>query len=316
MKKVIVLLLVVSSVFLVAGCNKDEEKEDVSIKVIAPIGAPALAQTNMESNLPVLGEHISYEIEVVSGTDPLVAAFGSESHNIIYAPTNLGAKLVSTGVPYKFAATVVWGNLYLATKNSEVSSLADLDGKDIVVFGQNATPDIVVQTVLNAQNYSVAPTITYVADALTAKATIVGDPNKIVLLAEPVLSVSMMAVSDLTTIDLQAEWNNITGDEGYPQAGIFVHSDLDEDAVRSYLTEVEKAVNEANTNPGDVAALAVELEYGFPLPVLTGAIPRSGLRYQDALDSKAALETYFGYILEMNGALIGGSLPEDSFYFD
>ena len=109
--------------------------------------------------------------------------------------------------------------------------VVDLDGKDIVVFGQNATPDIILQTILDAYTWVVEPTITYVADAGTAMGEVVLDPSKIVLLAEPVLSVASLPskVGNMKSIDLQAEWAKITGDNSYPQAGIFVHEDLDKD---------------------------------------------------------------------------------------
>ena len=315
MKKINAFLLVLVVLFALAGCK---EKEEVELKILAPLGSPALAQTYMESTLPSLGEHVSYEIEVVSGTDPLVAAFGSASHDIIYAPTNLGAKLVSTGVDYKFAGTVVWGNLYLATGTDDAFTLADLDGKEIVVFGQNATPDIIVQTILDNETWTTAPTITYVDSAGTAMATLVSDPTKIVLLAEPVLSVASLPsnVANLKSINLQEAWADLTGETSYPQAGIFVKSDLDSEVVDAYLEQVEMSVQEANTNPADVAQMAVDLEYGFPLPVLTSAIPRSNLAFKTAQESRDALETYFGYILDFNGALIGGSLPSDEFYYE
>ena len=314
MKKVLSLVLLVVLGLTLSGC----EKEAIELKIVTPLGSPALAQTHMQSEMPSLGEHISYEVEVVSGTDPLVAAFGSGSHDIIYAPTNLGAKLISTGVEYQFAGTVVWGNLYLATGTDDTFDLSDLDGKEIVVFGQNATPDIILQTVLEAQNYTTAPTLTYVDSAGTAMATLVADPTKVVLLAEPVLSVASLPskVANLKSIDLQDAWEDITGTSSYPQAGIFVKKGTDKDAVDMYLEEVEASIAEALNNPSEVAQMAVDLEYGFPLPVLTSAIPRSNLMFKDASDSKAALETYFGYIIDFNPALIGGSLPEDDFYYN
>jgi NitT/TauT family transport system substrate-binding protein len=314
MKRLSGLFLVFLMALTLSGCKEDPEA--INLKIMAPIGSPALAQTYMQFHHPSIGEHITYEIDVVSGTDPLVAAFGSGSHDIIYAPTNLGAKLYSTGVEYVFAGTVVWGNLYLASGTDEVFDLASLDGKEIVVFGQNATPDIILQTILADQDYDVAPTFTYVDSAGTANATLMTDPTKIVLLAEPVLSIAGLNVSNLQTIDLQAAWEDLTGDSSYPQAGIFVKKDLDKDVVEAYLMEVRISINEANANPDSVAQLAVDLEYGFPVAVLQGAITRSGLEFKDASDSKDALETYFGYILDFNGALIGGAQPEDDFYFN
>lgn len=314
MKRISTVIITLILAFTLSSCARPEE---VSFKVMAPLGSPALAQTHMQNELPSLGSHVTYEIEVVSGTDPLIAAFGSGSHDVIYAPTNLGAKLISTGVDYQFAGAVVWGNLYLATGTDDSFDLSDLDGKEVVIFGQNATPDIIVQTILSNQNYTTAPTITYVDSAGTSMATLISDPSKIVLLAEPVLSVASLPsnVSNLKSIDLQLAWADITGSSSYPQAGIFVKNTLSKDVVDDYLKEVELSIAEALASPATVAQMAVDLKYGFPLPVLTGAIPRSNLMFKSATESRAALETYFGYIIDFNPVLIGGSLPSDSFYY-
>ena len=186
MKRITGLVLVLFIAFTLSGCK--EEPKQVDLKVMVPLGSPALAQTHMESAMPSIGEFVTYEVEVVSGADPLVAAFGSGSHDIIFAPTNLGAKLYKTGVDYKFYATVVTGNLFLATGTDGTFDLASLEGKEILAFGQNATPDIILQTILADQEYTVAPTITYVDSAGSANAALVADPTLIVLLAEPVYS--------------------------------------------------------------------------------------------------------------------------------
>jgi len=314
MKKIIGLLLVALLAFTMSGCAKDPE--DIELKIMAPLGSPALAQTYMEHTHPNIGDHVTYEIEIVSGTDPLVAAFASGTHDIIFAPTNLGAKLYQTGVEYKFAATVVTGNLYLATGTDETFDLASLDGKEILVFGQNATPDIILQTILADQDYTTPPTLTYVDSAGSANAALVADPTKIVLLAEPVLSVAGMNVSNLATINLQDAWRDLTDSGSYPQAGIFVKDGTNQDAVDAYLREIQISITSALENPGDVAQMASDLEYGFPVPVLTSAITRSGLEYITAKDSKVALEEYFTYILNLNGVLIGSELPDNSFYLD
>jgi len=314
MKRIMGLLMVLLFALALSGCNEDPE--NVQLKIMIPLGSPALSQTYMEYTHPNIGDNVSYEIEVVSGTDPLVAAFGSGTHDIIYAPTNLGAKLYKTGVKYKFAATVVTGNLYLATGTDQEFDLDSLDGKELVVFGQNATPDIILQTILADQDYDTPPTITYVDSVGTANATLVADPTKIVLLAEPVLSVADLNIENLQTINLQEAWRDLTSSESYPQAGIFIKDGTDKDTVEAYLREVELSIEEALANPSDVATMASELEYGFPVPVLTSAIMRSGLEFFTANDSKAALIDYFGYIIELNPALIGDTYPDSGFYYN
>ena len=73
---------------------------------------------------------------------------------------------------------------------------------------------------------------------------------------------------------------------------------------------------EALDDPSAVATMASELEYGFPVPVLTSAITRSGLEYITAGDSKVALVQYFGFIMELNPALIGDAYPDNGFYYN
>jgi NitT/TauT family transport system substrate-binding protein len=327
MKKLVSFIVAFMLVFTLSACtdkNSGKETEEplvkdpIDLKIMAPIGTPALAQTYMEKTMPSLGGHVTYEIETVSGADPLVAAFASGSHDIIYAPTNLGAKLISTGLDYKFAGTVVWGNLYIASTGYETFTLDDLDGKEIIAFGQNSTPDIVLQAVIAGHTFTTAPTITYVDSVSQAQAEILTDNSKIILMAEPALSVLGLPskIGDaLDVINLQVEWASLTGDSSYPQAGIFVKSELDTDVVDAYLAAVAVSVQKANSETVSIAQMAVDLEYGFPLGVLVSAIPRANLEYKSATDSKAALELYFGYIIEMNSALIGGSLPTEDFYY-
>jgi NitT/TauT family transport system substrate-binding protein len=310
MKKLLLVLAMLFTTTLVA-C----EKEEVDVKIIAPKGTPALAQTYFEHEQPEIGENATYSIEIVGGTDPLVAAFTSGSHDIIYAPTNLGAKLISTGLEYTYAGAVVWGTLYIGTQSEEPITIGDLNNKELIVFGQNATPDVVVQTVTAHLS---GMTIKYVGSAADAQAEILLNPSAYVLLTEPLLSVTKMKIENLQTIDLQTEWEQVTGMESYPMAGIFVKNSLIEarkDVVDTYLELIAESVDYANSNNAEVAEMAVELEYGFPLPVLTGAIPNSNLRFVNAEDSREDLEYYFSKILDLNPALIGGTLPEDNFYF-
>ena len=327
MKKLLSIIAVLMLLLTLSACTDNDDgndtqdpvtKDPIELKIMAPIGTPALAQTYMEKTMPSLGENVTYTIETVSGADPLVAAFASGSHDIIYAPTNLGAKLISTGLDYKFAGTVVWGNLYIASTGYETFFIDDLDGKEIIAFGQNSTPDIVLQTVLAGHTFTTPPTIHYVDSVTQAQAEILLDNTKIILMAEPALSVLGLPSKlgdNLDVIDLQVEWTALTGSSSYPQAGIFVKSDLDQDIVDAYLAAVATSVSQANADAAGVAQMAVDLEYGFPLGVLVSAIPRANLEFKNAADSRTALETYFGYIMDMNATLIGGSLPMDEFYY-
>ncbi len=308
MKKLLVLTLFLLT-FTLYACNSTDETH---INIMVPNGSPAISQMAFEYEQPSI-ENMTYTIERVSGPDALVAAFGSESHEIIFAPTNVGARLISTGAPYSFAATVNWGNLHLAS-GSNIDTLSDLEGREIIAFGQNATPDIVLQTIIDGHDFTDAPTITYVDSAQAAGANLVEDPTRIVLLAEPVLSVMNNQVEAMQTLDLQRLWEDTTGESSYPQAGIFVHNDVSDQLVEDYLSEIEQAVQKLLSDPETVAAYGETLDYPFPTAIIAASIPRSNITFTNANESRDALEVYFNKILERNSALLNNEMPDDDFY--
>ena len=311
MKKILFVCVLFLFVFSVLGCETDDEQ---SLNIIVPAGSPSLAQTYFQHERPEL-DGVEYNVDVVSGPEPLGAAFGSESHDIIFAPTNLGAHLINSGdVPYKFAAAVTWGNFYLVS-GEPLDTMEDLDGKDITAFGRNSTPDIILQSPLNEYDFEEEPVIQYVSSVQVALGELKADSEKIVLLAEPVLSVGQMDMDNLQILDLQDEWEKYTGKSSYPQAGIFVKDSLSTDLVEAYLALIEESVQMAIDDPALIAEYAETLDYGFPRPVLENAIPRSHIRYSSAEEAREDLEFFFERILELNPDLIRNHLPDDEFYF-
>ena len=85
--------------------------DETPVSIICPSGTPALGLANYYDSVK------GASFEIVNGADPLVAAFGTKSHDLIVAPVNLGAKFYNTNENYVLAKTFVWGNLFLASKS-------------------------------------------------------------------------------------------------------------------------------------------------------------------------------------------------------
>ncbi|MBU1145634.1 MAG: hypothetical protein KJ971_07245 [Firmicutes bacterium] len=303
MRKIVSFIVLFLFGFLLFGCQ-----EDIGVlSVMTPSGAPALAQMYVQE------EAENYLVDVVVGADPLVAAFGSGSHDFIFAPTNLGAKLFQSNQDYIFLAAITFGNYYLITVQDSTFTMSDLEGKEIIVFGQNQTSDIIIQFLLNS--LEIDCTITYVDSVATATASFIADSSKIIMIAEPSLSVLTAQISNIDIIDLQAEYQTITGDNSYPQAGVFGKASLSKNAINTFLNDLEASIESVNDDVEAAATLAVDLEFGFPYAVLVNAIPNSHLGFVSAQDAKTSLETYFNLILEINPGLIGNVLPSTEFYY-
>ncbi len=309
MKKWVILITLGLFSFILSACSQETEVT----KVIVPSGAPAFSQVAMEHKMSE-SDDPEFDIEVVFGTDMLAAAFNTESHEIIYAPTNLGARLIqSADAPYQYFATISKGNLYLATKQESLDAQT-LAGAEIIAFGVNATPGIILETILDKLDLSEAPEITYVDDVATAAGYLTTQDDVIVLLAEPLLSVQNMQLDNLQIMDLQAKWSDLVDESSYPQAGVFVHNDLDEATLERFEALLKESVNLTEADPALVADYAGALGYEFPKPVLIDAMPRSNLSFVKSDDAKTAIEVYFNIIMDFNPELIGGRLPDDSFY--
>jgi len=303
LKKIMTFIILLTLSVLLYGCQKETEV----LTIMVPSGSPALAQIYLQQDVE------QYRVDVVNGADALLYAFGSESHDVIFAPTNLGAKLYQSGMNYLFAGTVVWGNYYLIAKNQSSFDIASLQGKNVVVFGQNQTSDIILRYLLNEMDVSV--TITYVDSVATASAMFLANNDLIVMVAEPSLSAVNSKVTDVQIIDLQTTYQSVTGSDSYPQAGVFVNKSLDQKLINNFLSDLGDSVELVNQDPQAASLIAAELEYAFSQSVIANAIPYSHLEFVSANDSRVALEAYFTMILDFNGALIGGSLPNDEFYY-
>ena len=112
MKRVYIVLTLFLSVFLFASCTNtktNSTNDNKTIKIIAPSGAPALSQVLIAHN--ALNEDFTianYKIsfETTNGAQGVQAAITSQSHDVIIAPINLGAKLFKSSNAYKYVCNI------------------------------------------------------------------------------------------------------------------------------------------------------------------------------------------------------------------
>lgn len=310
MRKIILSLFIFMLGLVVTSCSVtfvDGEQKEVS--VIMPTGTPALAL----AEFAMTNDYV--KAEVVAGSDPLVAAFTSKSHDVIVAPVNLGAKMYSVYQEYVLYKTFVWGNLYLASKG-ELNSFEDIDGKKVVAFGKNSTPDIVMQALLKYHS-DINVTVEYVSDVSEANTLLASGKAEIVVTAEPAIS-KLKSKFNLSIIDLQDEWAKMTGNESYPQAGIFVKKSITgKKYIKDALNDMKEAVINANLNPTNCANYAVNLHTSFEtlgVKTLVSAIPNC--HYQILESDKEAVNYYLQMMIDLGfSKQMGESLPVDEFYY-
>ncbi len=295
MKKVLAILILL---LILSGCKPSE-----SITMIVPYGSPELSQLYME-------ESNDYMVDIVQGADPLISAFGSISHDVIFAPTHLGAKMYNSMPSYLLAASIIWGNYYIVSNTTY--TLEELSNKEVVVFGQNQTSDIIIRYITTTLN--ITPDFIYVDSVSTATSLFISDSSRIVMVAEPSLSLIKQSMPNVKVIDLQQAYLEITGKDSYPQSSVFIKSSLSKHIVEKIMGDLESSIALVNSKITETAELSVSLGMGMSQAVVESAIPLSNIRFVHAQDAQTEIVYYFEIIMSLNSALIS-SIPDESFYF-
>lgn len=258
---------------ILTGCSSSP-KESTKLKILCPSGAPSLALTN------IYDEH---EVTIVDGTDLLIAELSKENsdYDIIIAPINLGAKLISTKqTDYRLESILTWGNLYLVGESEE--SLNQIG--EIALFGNGAVPE----KIYNNSNIQTTLTPNYYNAGNLVQSQLLLQKVKVGLLAEPLASATILKAKEegieLNIIkDLQEEYAKVKGFEyGYPQAAIFIKDykkvskvlQKIEDYSRSGFEGIEKYID----------AIGVET---LKLPnanITLQSLPKQNINYKKAKD--------------------------------
>ena len=306
MKKITIIILTIIFTFTIAGCNNSSEP----IKVIVPNGIPAIAQSQMEIN----ESQDNFQIERVTGPAPLIAAFTSESHQIIIAPLNVGANLYNKEAPYKLAAILTWSNLQLISK-TEID-IDNFNGETIYAFGQGAIPEMVIDYIFNSIISENPPIIDYTSSSTQESfLSFMQNEDSLAIVSEPITSVAKSQIPNLFVYDLLPLWQTSSGMSDFPQAGVFVHNDLSEDTINNYLTELNNSTLEVLSQPEEASIDCESLEYPFEKDIIETSIPNSHIEFALACENKDLINDFLEMIFNFNKELIGSKIPDNDFYW-
>lgn len=314
---VTVCVVVVAALICSFAACTPTPAEVTELTVYLPDGAPALAVANLFETNEIAGKQLN--LNITTGIDIQTKVLSGEA-DIVVCPTNMAATLYNKDVDYKLISANVFGLLYLVG-NEPVASLSDLVGKVVHSIGKNLTPEFVFKKILANANIEYVDSDVAVEGKVairyySAGGEIIprlksGDVDYAIL-GEP--AVTKSAVPEL--FDLQALWKQATKlDESYPQAGVFVKSELLDDT--KFIDDLLKALNE-NTqylqdNSDKIASLLVQNgSSDFNGATFTANIlERCNIRCVKATDCKTQLIKYFEAIATINPSF---KLPDDGFY--
>lgn len=291
MKKKYLLL----SLICLTSCNVDHS----TLKIVCPTGAPALAFYNNVENA---------NFETNSTPSNIVSMMnGNSNYDIVVIDTVSGIKAINNGANFKLAATLTFGNFYLAATGNDENSTLDKDDV-VILFGQNQTPDLLFNKI-----YGEGYNVEYVTNVQDAAKCLASGKNMItkstvdyVFIAQPALYTILNNKDALTYgnasvyANIQEEYKKITNYD-LVQASLFVNVNSDSKMVDSFLKDLEKDINNLLENPSllsdkiDFTSQELSTKYGVNFKACEQLLNDDnaiGLGYKKAIDNKENIDNF------------------------
>lgn len=335
MKKFTVLMLSLLCVIsLLAGCLNQAAPEDgassdtaspeesVETRVLTLKGPTGIGMAKLMDDA-AKDQNSKYSFTIASQPTEAVAAVSSGQVDIAAVPTNLAATLYNrTEKEIKMIAINTLGSLYILENGNTVSSFEDLRGKTVYATGQGANPEFVLNYLLekNGLKVGVDVQIEFKAEHAELAALMAAGECVLGMLPEPNVSSAMAQNKDLRiALNLNDEWTKVADDSSRLTMGcVIVNAKFAEEhpeQVKLFIDQLEASVKYAAENPTEAGVLCETYEIVPKAAIATKAIPNCNLTLIKGSDMKPAIEDYFNVLHSADPTSVGGTVPDESFYF-
>lgn len=304
---------------MIAGLSSCKNKTDNVIKIGVLEGPSAISFISMYDN-PQQIDNKNIEFVIKSDPQQIQALMMRDELDFAILPTVMAANLYNKGLHYKALAFPVWGTLYLLSSDSTINDIQDLSNKNVSVFGQGATPDVLLRRFIDyehLQNIS----IHYATGGNSDLAQqMLHHTIKTAVISEPL--VSMLTSKDSTIriihkLDCKEYIFNSETDI-FTQTVFLVSrkfADKNPDEVGEISDMYSNSCNFINENPAAASALLVK--HGFAENQLDAekSLPFCNIKYIGAFAVENELQLYLNIFFNFDPESIGGKLPDRNFIY-
>ena len=327
MKKIISLLLVILITLLpLAACERAVEEEFDAERVVVRLagmkGPTSIGMVGLLDDNEKGSTKNDYKFSLHGAASEIVPMLIKGELDIAAVPANLAATLYnSTQGEVQLLAVNNLGVVYIVAKNEDIKSVADLKGKTIFATGKGSTPEIALRHILSANgiDHDSDVTVEYRDEASAILPELQKNESAIAMLPQPYVTVACSKVEGLKTVlDLNKEWESVNPDCGLVTGVIVVRKSFateNPQAVKDFMTEYENSVKTVLNDNKNASELVVKHGIFDNQAVIEKAIPKCNLTFISGEDMKNPVNKYLGVSYEQNPKSIGGSIPDDDFYY-
>jgi len=298
--------------------------EELTIEAATLKGPSGFGMIRLFEQKPDLGANVESNFTVLPTPQEMVARVAGGELDFAVFPSNMGAKLYNAGPGYRLGAVVGLGVLSIVSSDASIDSWSELEGRTVRSIGRGATPDFLFRYLASENGIDPESDLDLdfsVKSAPQLAQLLIGGKAETAVLPEPFVTMVRLKSKGRVkpVLDFQEEWRRVRGSRtSYPITVVVVKPSIAKehpDVVRRFLDSYEESIEWVNANPPQAAELIGK--YGvLPAALAKPAIPNCNLRFIPAQEAKPLMEEYLGVLLDFNPASVGGSLPDEAFYFE
>ena len=316
MKRIVAMITAAVMLFSLAAfaaCSK--KQDDTEIRIAALKGPTGMGMVKLadKQNYP------NYTVSIEASPDALNPRIISGEVDVAAVPVNLASVLYNKlDGDISVLAVSTLGVLYVVEAGSEVNSVADLAGKTVYATGQGATPEYILNYLLDKNGVSESVEVNYVGEHAALATMLANGSAEIGMLPEPNVTSTLAGNDNLRiALNLTEEWNKVCSTELVQGVVIARKSFVNEhpEAIEQFLREYEKSSAFVNENIDEAAKLIVDAGILGNVEIAKKAIPNCNISFSKGEAMHKAVEGMLAVLFEANPKSIGGKLPDKDFYY-
>lgn len=316
MKRIVAMITAAVMLFSLAAfaaCSK--KQDDTEIRIAALKGPTGMGMVKLadKQNYP------NYTVSIEASPDALNPRIISGEVDVAAVPVNLASVLYNKlDGDISVLAVSTLGVLYVVEAGSEVNSVADLAGKTVYATGQGATPEYILNYLLDKNGVEGSVEVNYVGEHAALATMLANGSAEIGMLPEPNVTSTLAGNDNLRiALNLTEEWNKVCSTELVQGVVIARKSFVNEhpEAIEQFLREYEKSSAFVNENIDEAAKLIVDAGILGNVEIAKKAIPNCNISFSKGEAMHKAVEGMLTVLFEANPKSIGGKLPDKDFYY-